>query len=114
MVELLVPAFAEKAGATPWHRHHIIERYGLLKIIVLGEALLALSLMFGQVFDGPFDWAFIREAWIGLVIVFVLWWVYFIEEDHLSNTGLGHAMIWGYGHYFVFLAGAIVGAALAR
>ncbi|MCA8977540.1 MAG: low temperature requirement protein A, partial [Planctomycetes bacterium] len=42
--ELLVPAWAERAGRTPWHPHHIAERYGLLTIIVLGESVLAATL----------------------------------------------------------------------
>lgn len=30
MVELAVPYIAERKGGTPWHPHHIAERYGLL------------------------------------------------------------------------------------
>ena len=41
--ELLVPAIAERAAQTTWHMHHIIERYGLLTIIVLGESFVALT-----------------------------------------------------------------------
>ena len=29
-----------RKGGTPWHAHHIAERYGLLVIIALGEGLL--------------------------------------------------------------------------
>ena len=36
-----MPVWAERVGTTPWHRHHIVERYGLMNIIVLGETLLA-------------------------------------------------------------------------
>lgn len=39
--ELLVPAWAERAGITPWHPHHIVERYSLFFIIVLGEVILS-------------------------------------------------------------------------
>ncbi len=41
ILELAVPALAERQGNTSWHRHHIIERYGLLTIIVLGETFLS-------------------------------------------------------------------------
>ena len=27
-------------GGTPWHAHHIAERYGLLAIIALGEGVV--------------------------------------------------------------------------
>ena len=36
-VELPGPVIAETRGGTPWHAHHIAERYGLLTIIALGE-----------------------------------------------------------------------------
>ena len=36
-LELAVPWYAERAGNTHWHRHHIIERFGLLNIIVLAR-----------------------------------------------------------------------------
>ncbi len=37
LLELAVPAWAERAGVTPYHRDHIAERYGLFTLIVLGE-----------------------------------------------------------------------------
>ena len=42
LVELVGPVLAERKGdgGTPWHPHHIAERYGLLVIITLGEGLL--------------------------------------------------------------------------
>ncbi len=40
-LELAVPYWAERAKGTPWHRHHMAERYGLLTIIVIGESVLA-------------------------------------------------------------------------
>ena len=40
-LELPVPVWAERAAPTPWHPHHIAERYGLLTLIVLGESMLA-------------------------------------------------------------------------
>ena len=40
--ELAVPIVAERVGGrTPWHPHHITERYGLFTLILLGESLLA-------------------------------------------------------------------------
>jgi len=112
-VELAVPVWAERARATPWHRHHIVERYGLLNIIVLGEVMVSISLMFGQLYEGHAELRMIVAALSGLVIVFALWWLYFIEdEDHLQTTALPRALVWGYGHIVVFAAGALVAAGL--
>jgi low temperature requirement protein LtrA len=37
-IELLIPAWAERAGRTTFHPEHIAERYGLFLIIVLDQA----------------------------------------------------------------------------
>nr|WP_051468853.1 low temperature requirement protein A [Actinomadura oligospora] len=37
VLELAVPAWAERAAPTAWHPHHIAERYGLFAIILFGE-----------------------------------------------------------------------------
>ena len=39
-LELAGPFIAERKARTPWHPHHIAERYGLLVIITLGEVIL--------------------------------------------------------------------------
>lgn len=110
MLELLVPAVAEPlSGNTRWHRHHIIERYGLLNLIVLGETLLAGSTALREI-TGAFNGSLALTAMFALVIVFSLWWAYFDDEKHLQQPGLQNALLWGYGHFLIFAAGAAVGA----
>lgn len=43
-VFLLCGGLVEQVENTPWHRHHIIEHFGLLNIMVLGEVLLSITL----------------------------------------------------------------------
>jgi len=113
--ELSVPWWAESSGETTWHREHMIERYGLLTIIVLGESLLALALAMGTAGKiSTWDPQLHLLIASGLVIVFSMWWLYFSEENHhavdrSTNTGF----MWGYGHLVVFGAAAAVGAGLA-
>ncbi|MGL6210947.1 MAG: low temperature requirement protein A [Paracoccaceae bacterium] len=111
--EWSVPVWAEKALRTPFHRHHIIERYGLLTIIVLGEVLLSVALAFGLLLEGQLDPALVVIALSGLVTVFALWWIYFAEAQHLNSDGFWRTFLWGYGHLFLFAAVAIMGAGLA-
>jgi low temperature requirement protein LtrA len=41
LIELAGPWIAEtRKGGTPWHAHHLAERYGLLAIIALGEGVI--------------------------------------------------------------------------
>jgi len=112
MGELSVPGWAERAGPTTWHRHHIIERYGLLNIIVLGECFIAITAMIqlqggGLSEPGPF-----ALAALSAVIAFSLWGLYFTDEEHLASDEPRHAFLWGYGHFALYAAGAAAGAGM--
>lgn len=110
LLELSVPAIAEPlTQTTPWHRHHIVERYGLLVIIVLGETLLSGSLALRQSAEA-FNIMLVHTALSALVIVFALWWIYFSPDPHLHDRNLRRALIWGYGHFVIFASGAAIGA----
>ena len=114
ILELVLPFWAERAGMTPWHRHHIIERYGLLTIIVLGETLLSTSFALRETFDaGEVNVALIRLAVSAAVITFAMWWLYFSREDHLQGREPWRVFTWGYGHIPVFAGAAAVGGAVA-
>jgi low temperature requirement protein LtrA len=115
-LELCIPPFAESAGHTPWHPHHVAERYGLFFIIVLGECILSTTLAIQQALDlGGVFTGLVRVIVGGVVIVFSLWWLYFSREDAdvLQQQNVARNMAWGVGHYFVFAATAAVGAGLA-
>jgi low temperature requirement protein LtrA len=114
-LELSVPWWAERAGMTTWHRHHIIERYGLLNIIVLGETLLAAVMAIGAAIEvEPMTVRLAGLALAATVTAFALFWVYFAQEDHLGpDADDARAFVWGYGHFLIFASGAAVGAAFA-
>jgi low temperature requirement protein LtrA len=113
LFELAVPTFAERATTTPWHHHHIVERYGLLTLIVLGEILLGASLALQAAAREAFDIRLVHVALSALAITFAMWWLYFCEEEQLHASGLGRTLFWGYGHLPIFAAGAAVGAGFA-
>lgn len=120
VLELAVPAVAERRGITPWHRHHMIERYGLLNLIVLGETLLAGSVAISQLQQLAAStagfWPLLNLALVPLlamILLFCLWWLYFSREEHLAVQNLRMALTWGYGHLLIYAAGAAVGAGIA-
>jgi low temperature requirement protein LtrA len=114
--ELAVPLLAERlGGSTPWHPHHIAERYSLFTIIVLGEVLLATT----QAIQGFLDRDDVTGSLAlvivgGLLTVFSMWWLYF-KRPYAEMLRLRTIAVWpfGYGHYLVFASVAAVGAALA-
>ena len=113
-LELTVPIWAERTGATFWHPHHIDERYGLLTIIVLGESVLAASYGVESALSaGGVSTDLVLVAAAALVILFAGWWLYFLEP---AGEGLAanrrRAYLWGYGHFGIFAALAGLGAGL--
>ena len=115
VLELAVPAWAERAGPeTPWHAGHIVERYGLFTIIVLGECVLATTTAVQTALDaGGVAAPLLMVAVGGLLLVFALWWAYFKREPDIGHHRSLRTMLgWGYGHYFVFAAVAALGAGL--
>jgi low temperature requirement protein LtrA len=107
--ELAVPLWAERDFHTPWHPHHIAERYSLLFIIVLGEIVLSTTLAVQAGFGQDRLW---WVAGSGLVIVFAFWWLYFDHPAHRLLVDNRHAFVWGYGHYAVFASVAAIGAGI--
>ncbi|HRW17291.1 MAG TPA: low temperature requirement protein A [Dermatophilaceae bacterium] len=113
--ELLVPVVAERHGTTPWHPAHMVERYGLMTIIVLGEVLLSTTRAISGSLDehgitGPLLLAIVG----GLLVVFCLWWFYFKHsyEERLAEEDRDSPWLWGYGHYVIYASVAAVGAGL--
>jgi low temperature requirement protein LtrA len=113
--EMAVPAWAERPAMTPWHPHHIAERYSLFFIIVLGETILSSTLAIQAALDAGQAAHLVVLIAGGVPLVFSLWWLYFSQEDAdvLLNRGIASNMFWGFGHYFVFSSAAAVGAGLA-
>jgi low temperature requirement protein LtrA len=114
-VEFLGPWLAEtRRGGTPWHAHHITERYGLLAIIALGEGVVGTVASLSAVVSAQgwtFDAVFVVVAGIGLT--FGMWWTYFV----VPQSGLLHAyrqrsFLFGYFHIVVFGSIVATGAGL--
>jgi low temperature requirement protein LtrA len=115
LVELAGPVLAErKSGGTPWHPHHIAERYGLLAIIALGEVLLGTVASLDAVLElegWTVDVALFVVGGVGLT--FGMWWVYFLlPAGEVLEHRRDRSFVWGYGHYFLYASIAAVGAGL--
>lgn len=99
---------------TPWHPHHLAERYGLLVIITLGEGILG-TIAAVTALVGAVGWS--GEAIIvvvaGVGITFGLWWSYFIVPSaRVLARHRNRKWTWGYGHIVLLGAIAAVGAGL--
>lgn len=115
LIELLGPIIAERrGGGTPWHAHHIAERYGLLAIITLGEGVVgtvaSISAIVGEQ-GWSLDAVLICVAGTGLT--FGMWWLYFLlPSGQILHHFRDRAFLWGYGHMLIFASIAATGAGL--
>lgn len=113
VAELMVPVVAERGHQTPWHAHHIVERYGLFTIIVLGETIAASTVAVKSALDEHEALGeLLPIAGGGLLIVFAAWWIYFAVPMHEHLTSNREAIPWGYGHLLIFASGAAIGAGI--
>ena len=113
-LEMATPYFAERKAPTPWHAHHIAERYGLLAIIALGECLIG-AIETLRAIVGNHGWS-LDAALVGFggtALAFGMWWVYFLlpagRALHLRRR---RSYLFGYGHLPIFAAIAATGAGL--
>jgi low temperature requirement protein LtrA len=115
-VEMLGPFLAERRrGGTPWHAHHIAERYGLLVIITLGEGVIGTVASINAVVNGDAGWTLEAAvvAFAGIGLIFATWWTYFvIPWAQVLELHRERAFLWGYGHLVIFAALAAIGAGL--
>jgi low temperature requirement protein LtrA len=115
-IEMLGPFIAQRRkGGTPWHAHHIAERYGLLVIITLGEGIIGTVASINAVVHGSAGWTVDAAvvAFAGIGLIFATWWTYFAipwaEVLHLHRE---RSFTWGYGHIVIFGSLAAIGAGL--
>jgi low temperature requirement protein LtrA len=78
-------------------RHHITERFGIFIIIVMGESFIK---FLGVTQGYEIGSAQLSYGGAGLVVVFVLWWLYFsgLPDASLNTDSDGRTAAWLYGH----------------
>jgi len=115
LVETTGPWIAERRkDGTPWHPHHIAERYGLLTIIALGEGVVGTVASLSAVIAAQ-GWS-VQAALVALAgtgLTFGMWWVYYIiPAGELLHAHPDRSFVTGYGHILVFGSIVATGAGL--
>jgi len=115
LIEMAGPYLAERIdGGTPWHAHHIAERYSLLAIIALGEGVVGTVAALSAVIESQgwtLDVALVGLAGMGLT--FGMWWVYFIlPAGEVLHANRKKSFVFGYGQMIPISAIVATGAGL--
>ncbi len=114
-VEMTGPWLAEKRkGGTPWHAHHIAERYGLFAIIALGEGVVGTVASLSAAI-GAQGWTVdtVLVAGAGTGLTFGMWWLYFtVPAADLLHAHRERSFRYGYVHLLVFGSIVATGAGL--
>ncbi|WP_233237937.1 low temperature requirement protein A [Bordetella sp. LUAb4] len=115
VIELAGPVIAERIGdGTPWHAHHIAERYSLFALIALGEGVVGTIAGLAAVVEvqgWSLDAALVCLAGIGLT--FGMWWIYYLlPSAEVLYAHRNRSFVWGYGQIFIVAAIVATGAGL--
>ena len=115
LIELAGPYVAERReGGTPWHAHHMAERYSLFAIIALGEGVVGSVAALSAVVEEQgwtLDAGLVSVAGVGLT--FGIWWVYYLlPSAEALHAHRDRSFVWGYGQMVTIAAIVATGAGL--
>lgn len=114
LIEIGGPAYAEtRRGGTPWHAHHIAERYGLMIIIALGEGMIGTMASINVLAEDGLTWDIALLALAGTALTFGIWWSYFVvPTGDILHARRERSFSFGYGHMPIFGSIVAIGAGL--
>jgi low temperature requirement protein LtrA len=104
VIELSAPWIGRREIVkAPVHNSHLVERFGLFTLIVIGESVVRVAQGASDV-----DWtaATLAAAGAGFLVVAGLWWLYFDRLDEAAVRSVLRGLIWNYGH-LPLLAGLV-------
>lgn len=114
LVEIGGPAYAEtRVGGTPWHAHHIAERYGLMVIICLGEGMIGTMAAINILAEDGLSWEIGLFTVAGTALTFGIWWCYFVvPTGEILHARRERSFSFGYGAMGLFGSIVAIGAGL--
>ncbi|GAA1498031.1 low temperature requirement protein A [Paeniglutamicibacter kerguelensis] len=114
VLEMAAPVIAERKTRTPWHAHHIAERYSLLAIIALGECLVGTITALRAVLSGS-GWSLdmVAVGLAGIGLAFAMWWMYFmVPAGTALHAQRERSFVFGYAHMLLFASITATGVGL--
>ena len=112
LIDFYANQVADMDSRHPTDGGHIVERFGLLTIIVLGEMFVKVLSEISEKGASP---EMLMTASMGLVITCSLWWLYFddIAGSRIKNKPWAH-YVWVYLHCPMMMGITAVGVAIKK
>ncbi|HEY3808801.1 MAG TPA: low temperature requirement protein A [Steroidobacteraceae bacterium] len=115
LIEVSGPVLAERTGhGTPWHAHHIADRYSCFAIIALGEGVVGTIAAVSAMVEKQ-GWS--RDAALiciaGTGLTFAMWWIYYLLPSAMVlHSHRERSFVWGYTQLLIITAIVATGAGL--
>ncbi|MFS1515238.1 low temperature requirement protein A [Bacillus sp. SCS-151] len=108
-VDILVPIFGRKyLVKAPINIGHLLERFGLLTIILFGELIIS-TIVVLQPEKGNFE--SISYAVMSFIVIIAMWWQYFDNIDKKIDKSIKSAgQLIVYGHLIIFITLSMIAA----
>lgn len=111
ILDIIVPLIGRKhLVVTPIHTPHLLERFSLFTLILLGESVVSLL----SILDAG-DMSFTSIAFVALsfILVIAIWWQYFENmEKNVDKTKRTAGQTIIYGHLFIYLSLCMIAASI--
>jgi low temperature requirement protein LtrA len=104
VIELSAPWVGRhQIARAPIHASHLVERFGLFTLIVLGESVISVAQGAAEV-----EWTAVTLAAAvgGFLAVACLWWLYFDRIEDAAIRSVLRGLVWNYAH-LPLLAGLV-------
>lgn len=110
-IDIVLPLISRRVLVkTPIHTHHLLERFSLFALILLGESVISILTVLQS---SSWTWQSLLFAAITFVLIIAVWWQYFDNLEKKVDKSVqtaGQTII--YGHLFIFLAMCMLAASI--
>ncbi|MEI7026349.1 low temperature requirement protein A [Paenibacillus sp. y28] len=111
VVDILLPLISRRILVkTPINTHHLLERFSLFALILLGESVVSILAVLQS---DSWTWQSVLFAAITFILIIAMWWQYFDNLEKKVDKSIrtaGQTII--YGHLFIYLSMSMLAASI--
>lgn len=111
VVDVVLPLLGRKyLVKSPIHTHHLLERFSLFTLILLGESVVSILAVLQS---SDWKWQSVTFASLTFLLIIAMWWQYFENVENKVNKALqtaGQTII--YGHLFIYISLCMIAASI--